>query len=154
MKKPTSFFKSVSPWVVGGASGVYNLMRSRRLSLAAANPQRLLSFLARQSDVVVLMASNQLVWYWLRRESQRGADEKDVLLQRQHHALFQLREMLTVQRLAITLLQRRMAREAYRESIDLVQRLQRSIDEGVRVLRVLDAPLTTTSDHPTRPPVA
>src|SRR5689334_11310202 len=57
----------VVPWLVSGASGCYILARARKLSRAKASRVPWSRFLARQSDVILMLCGGPAVWHLAKR---------------------------------------------------------------------------------------
>jgi hypothetical protein len=126
----------VAPWVVSGASGLYIVVRARRLSMAKPNRASLPNFLRDQSDMILMLLGGPMVWHLFHRLPRRGAqgDGRKLML----NAFHQLRQVFTALLIGTGLLMRKASEGKTAEVITLAQRLHRIVREGAAVLASVD----------------
>jgi len=133
----------VAPWLVSGASGVYIVARTRRLSKAKASRASLTSFLVDQSDIILMLCGSPVIWHLSRRMSRRA-----LRLARQHmngaagtlmlSPLHKLRQVFTALLIGTGLLVRKASEGKTTEMIALAHRLHAIVLDGATALASLD----------------
>src|SRR4051812_48608157 len=125
----------IVPWLFSGASGCYILARVRKLSLAKASRAPWPRFLARHSDVILILCGSPAVWHLARRwrTAQRYVSypkrARTMVLASVNH---QLRQVFTVLLIGLGLIVRKAGDGKSAELISLARRLQEIIRDSTR----------------------
>lgn len=144
MLQPRTMFRHVTPWLVSGASGAYAIQRARRLSLAEANDMPFHQFLAKQSDVVLLMVGSHVVWHIVTRnriangEAATGVQTAPLAGLPDETLIHQLRQVFAALTLGTGLLMRRLANGRTADIEVLAARLHKIVNDGSQILAVFD----------------
>jgi len=133
----------LAPWLVSGASGCYVLARARQLSRAKASRAPWPRFLARQSDVILMLCGSPAVWHFVRRRhaalrQARAVDDDQAILAA--GAIHRLRQVFTVLLLGLGMIARKAAHSSPADLAALAVRLQNVARTGARILSALDEP--------------
>lgn len=136
----STVIKRMTPLLVSGVSGVYVLLRARRLSLAEPFTGTALQFLLDQSDLITVLAGVPVFWYVAQYREQAAFIVQDMLRGQKADAAHSLRQTLTVLLLGTELLARRAAKTEYTDLVQLARRLNRVVLQGITELRVLGEP--------------
>ena len=137
--------RRVAPYVISGASGAHILARLWRLSHAPARKTPLHRFLARHTDVIlVLCSSHMVVWRLAKRHHRNESFPTDHLsdtlaLATRHKSVHELRQVFTALLLGLGMISRRFGANKADTIPNLVQRLRSVVDEGIAVVNALDA---------------
>ena len=131
----------VAPWLVSGASGLYVMARTRRLSLARASKAPLTHFLVHQSDVILMLCGSPAVWYFVRRHRRRSRSEPgDVVFGPTAQAIHQLRQIFTALQIGTGLLARKISVGKTADLASLALRLNRIVRDGIKILSTMGDP--------------
>jgi hypothetical protein len=132
----------IAPWLVSGASGLYVIIRARRLSLAKASHAPLPRFLVRQSDLILMLCGGPVVWHFARRQRLRRMPHGThaIAFGATAYTVHQLRQVFTALQLGTGLLARKIASGKISDLPALAQRLDTIVRAGSDLLEMLDAP--------------
>jgi hypothetical protein len=127
--------EQAAPWLVSSVSGLYIMARARHLSMSEASDIKLLHFLFRQSDVVLMLCGCPALWYFA--HNRRAGN---VLYGEQARALHQLRQVFTALMIGTGLLARRIAAGKTANLGALARRLNKIAHDGAMTLEHLGEP--------------
>jgi hypothetical protein len=137
----STVIKRAAPLLVSSGSGLYAIVRARRLSLDEPSDATLLSFLLHQSDMILLLCSGPAVWYITqRRQHGRGLGVDKVVHGTAARAIHQLRQVFSALLLGTELLERRLTATEHKSLVQLSQRLNSVTREGIAELSKLGEP--------------
>jgi hypothetical protein len=145
MALPRFVPRRVVPFVVSGASGAHILTRLWRLSRAPAHQTPLHQFLARHSDVIlVLCSSHVIVWRLAKRHHQNNSISNSqhadpMTPAAAHDTVHQLKQVFTALLLGLGMMTRRLATNRANTIPNLVQQLRTVVAEGIELVNALDA---------------
>jgi hypothetical protein len=137
--------RRVVPYVISGASGAHILARLWRLSRAPARNAPLHQFLARHSDIMLVLCSSYMaVWRLAKRHHQDNLMTNGQYTDRltpavRQHTVHQLRQVFTALLLGLGMISRRLAANKADTIPNLVQRLRSVVAEGIQLVNALDA---------------
>lgn len=131
-------FDHVAPWVVSGASSLYILVRARRLSQADPCEDPLSRFLLGQSDMIFMLCSSPVIWYFTRRRRRAARKNGHGPQAMTERALHQLRQVFTAMLIGTGLLARKATASKTPGLAALAQRLHDIARDGASVLTDLD----------------
>ena len=137
--------RRVTPYIITGASGAHILTRLWRLSRAPARNAPLHQFLARHSDVMLVLGSSYLaVWRLAKQHHQERFFTNGHYTQQRtpsagHDTIHELRQVFTALLLGLGLIARRAASNRGDTIPNLVQRLRTVVAEGIDLVNTLDA---------------
>ena len=133
--------KRAAPLVVSSGSCLYAIARARRLSLDDASDATLLSFLLRQSDMILILFGGPVVWYVAqRRQRQVALGVGKVVYGTAARTVHRLRQIFSALLLGTELLERRSAAAEQASLVELSQRLNSVAREGIVELAKLGEP--------------
>ncbi len=146
--------RHVAPYVISGVSGAHILTRLWRSSRAPAHETPLHLFLARHSDVIlVLCSSHVVVWRLAKRHHQNSSITNGQHSDKRtptapHDTVHQLRQVFTALLLGLGMIARRFATNKADTIPNLVRQLRTVVAEGIDLVNALDpAPDQTRSDE-------
>jgi hypothetical protein len=125
-----------APWLVSSVSGLYIMARARRLSLAEASHAPLTHFLARQSDLILMLCGSPALWYLTRRSRRAPEMVRDAKAQ----AIHRLRQVFTALLIGTGLLARKATTGKTADLVALAQRLNTIVRSGIEALAELGEP--------------
>src|SRR4051812_45662440 len=128
--------EQAAPWLVSSVSGLYIMARARHLSLAEASDAKLVHFLFRQSDVVLILCGCPALWYVTHNRQARN----EILYGAQARALHQLRQVFTALMIGTGLLTRKATAGKTANLAALAQRLNKIAHDGAITLEELGDP--------------
>ena len=137
--------RQVVPYVISGATGAHIFARLWRLSRAPARKIPLHLFLARHSDVMLVLCSAHVVVWRLakrhdRNEGMQSAYLSDTLPSTVlHERVHELRQVFTALLLGLGMISRRFLTNKADTIPNLVQRLRTVVTEGIDLVNALDA---------------
>jgi hypothetical protein len=135
--------RRAAPYLLQGAYGAHIVARMWRLSKQPPSTKPLYLFLLRQTDIVVVLISMPVVWLIVQRRQQRRVSDRPidkVIGQPAQDTAHQLRQVFTALLLGLGLLRRRIARQQVGNALDMVERLQHVIAEGIQAVDRFDPP--------------
>ena len=132
-----------APYLLHGAYGAHIVARMWRLSKQPASNTPLHIFLLKHTDIVVVLTSMPVAWLFVQQRRQRNLPDRPsekAIGPPAHEAAHQLRQVFTSLLLGLGLLRRRIIRQQVGNALDMVERLQRVIGEGIQAVDRLDPP--------------
>lgn len=135
--------RRAAPYLLHGAYGAHIVVRMWHLSKQPPSNIPLFLFLLRHTDIVLVLTSLPAVWFFAQQRRQRGVDDRPSakpIDRPVRYTAHQLRQVFTALLLGLGLLRRRITREQIGNALDMVERLQRVIAEGVQAVDRLDPP--------------
>jgi hypothetical protein len=145
MALPRFVPRRVVPDVVSGASSAHVVARLWRLSRAPARETPLHLFLARHSDVILLLCSSHVaLWRLAKRHHQdnsitNGQHADTLTPSAPHDTVHQLRQVFTALLLGLGMITRRLTANKADTIPEPVQRLRTVVAEGIDLVNTLDS---------------
>lgn len=134
--------KRAAPLVISGASGIYIVLRARKLSMAVPTDESFARFLIGQPDLVTVLVGVPASWYVAQRR-RRAGQPNGMAHGAKAQALHSLRQVFAALLLGIDLMARKAARLDQPELVALARRLKLVIRQGIDTLAVLGEPSPT-----------
>jgi hypothetical protein len=129
----------LTPWLIGGASGLHIIVRVWQLSRAPARYVPPLQFLISHTDMlIVICGSPVLVWYVAQDRDRASKPHASAFQAAVIDTLHQLRQTFTVLLIGLGLIRRRLRRGETAELDNLAQRLYHVVISGIEAIRKLD----------------
>lgn len=144
--------RRAAPLLISSASGVYVVLRARRLSMADPYEGPLWQFLLEQSDLLTVLAGVPVCWYVVQRRPRVSQGKTDtappgMLRGRAARAAHALRQSFSALLLGTELLARRAAEADQPDLARLAERLNRVVRQGITDMRALGEPYPPDLEH-------